>query len=80
MRTVVFVSHDDETDGTALWQILGVDADVLPSVAFANPWLANNQLHVDSEARFVENPMETVSWSCSLCSNGGSWLTRVSAV
>ena len=37
MRTVVFDSHDDETDVTAFWQILGVDADALLSVTFANP-------------------------------------------
>ena len=30
-RTVVFDSHDDETDVTAFWRILGVDADALPS-------------------------------------------------
>ena len=41
MRTVVFDSHDDETDVTAFWQILDVDADALPSVAFANPWFSN---------------------------------------
>ena len=62
MRTVVFDSHDDETDETAFWQILNVDADALPSVASANRWLSNDQLHVNSDARFVENPMETVSW------------------
>ena len=62
MRTVVFDRHDDETDVTACWQILGVDADALPAVAFVLPWFSYNQLHVNSEARFVENPMETVSW------------------
>ena len=62
MRTVFFDCHDDETDATALWQVVGGDADALPSVALANPWFSNNQLHVNSEARFVENPVETVSW------------------
>ena len=41
-------------------KILGVDADALLSVAFANPRFSNNQLHVNSEARFAERPMETV--------------------
>ena len=39
MRRLVFDSHGDETDGTAFWQILGVDAGAVPSVAFANPRL-----------------------------------------
>ena len=71
----------DETDVTAFWQILGVDADALLSFAFANPWFSNNQLHVISEARFVENPMETVSWVVLFfCSIGESMPARVLAV
>ena len=62
MRTVVFDRHDDETDLSAFWQILGDDGDALPSVASVNPWFSDNQLHDNSHARFVENPIETVSW------------------
>ena len=39
MRTLVFDSHDDETDVTAFWQILGVDADALLSVTFCEPMI-----------------------------------------
>ena len=67
MRTVVFDSHDDETDVSAFWHILGVDADALPSAAFANPWFFINQPHVNFEARFIENPMNTVTWVVFKC-------------
>ena len=80
MRTVVFDSHDDETDVTAFWQILSVDADALPSVASANRWLSNNQLHVNSDARFVENPMETVSLGRTLLVQMEEFCWRDSAV
>ena len=39
IRTVVLDCHNEETDVTAFWQILAVDADSLPSVAFVNPRL-----------------------------------------
>ena len=70
-KTVVFDRHDDETDVTAFWKNLGVDADALPSVAFANPWFFQQT-----------NSMPTLQHvgSSIICSNGGSLVTRLSAV
>ena len=72
MRTVVFDSHDDETDVAVFWRILSVDVDALPSAAFASPWFSNNQLRVITVARFVENPMERKFVDPLLCRIGVS--------
>ena len=72
MGSVVFDSHDDETDVAVFWRILSVDVDALPSVAFASPWFSNNQLRVISVARFVENLMKRKFVNPLLCRIGVS--------
>ena len=61
MRTAVFDCHDDEMDVTSIWKSSVLTLMLCPPMLLRTHGFRNNQLHVNSQARFAWNPMETVS-------------------
>ena len=62
MRRLVFDSHGDETEmGLRFGKFWALTLVLCLPLLLRTQGCSNNQLHVNSEARFAESPMETLS-------------------